>query len=312
LASSGQGSEAESKAVVRARNGLLFGLASYVAWGFGPVYFKAVAMVAPLEILAHRIVWSALLLAVLLLGRRQTAALRRALSQRRTVLVLAVTTLLVAVNWLTFIWAIVNDQVLQASLGYYINPLLNVFLGWLFLGERQSRAQAAAIALAVAGVAFFALRAGTVPWPALVLAVTFGLYGLLRKTAPVDALVGLTVETWLLFPLAIGYLIWLGPLRAFAAGSLPTDLLLVMAGPVTALPLLWFTIAARRLRFSTVGFLQYLAPTMQFGLAVAVYGEPFSLEHGVAFGCIWAAVAVYLFDAWRGARAARADLGQSA
>lgn len=284
-----------------ARKGIVLGLSAYLVWGFFPVYFRALAGAAPLEIVAHRIAWSALLLLLLCALRRQGKALCSALGDRRTLLFLSGSTLLIGTNWLVFIYAVERGEVLQSSLGYFINPLVSILLGFAFLGERLNRWQQASLLLAASGVLYLTLHSGQVPWIALILAWSFGLYGLLRKVAQVDALTGLTVETLLLAPLATGYLLWLQAQgeAMFLAGSLRHDLLLPLAGAVTALPLLCFAGAARRLRLATVGFLQYITPTLHFVLAVGLFGEPFSATHLVSFACIWAGLAIYTADALR-------------
>ncbi len=292
------------------RQGVLFGLCAYLVWGFFPAYFRALAGAGALEIVAHRVAWSALLLVLLGALRRQGPALRGAFLDRKVLLTLCGSTLLIGSNWLVFIFAVERGQVLQSSLGYFINPLVSVLLGFLVLGERLNRPQLGSLLLAVGGVVYLAWQGGAVPWIALVLAWTFGLYGLLRKMAKVDALAGLTVETLLLAPLAICYL---GLLQAqgeaaFLAGSWRHDLLLPLSGAVTALPLLCFAAAARRLRLATVGFLQYIVPSMHFLLAVAFFGEPFTLTHLVSFGCIWAGLALYSADALRQVRRNRLSL----
>jgi len=286
----------------QARAGVAYGLAAYAWWGLVPIYFKAVVFVGALEVLAHRVVWSVVLLSLLMLFQRRWRAALEVLRSPRTALTLAGTTVLIASNWFVFIWAVGHDRVLESSLGYFINPLVNVLLGFVFLGERLTRWQSASVLLAGAGVAYLTLSYGRFPWIALVLAGSFGVYGLLRKTAPVGSLVGLTVETSLLCPLALGYLVWLRARgdAAFGAGSVGVDVLLALAGVVTAVPLLWFASAARRLRLATVGFLQYLAPTGHFLLAVLTFGEPFTRTHLVSFACIWTALAVYSIDTARG------------
>ncbi|GFO80983.1 MAG: chloramphenicol resistance permease RarD [Methyloceanibacter sp.] len=276
------------------RIGLAYGLAAYLWWGLAPIYFKAVAAVPAVEVLAHRVVWSAVLLAGLLLVKRRVREALGAVRDRRTAGLLAVTTVLIAVNWLTFIFAVANGYLLQASLGYYVNPLLNVVLGFVILRERLRPLQWVSVAIAAVGVAYFTLRLDTFPWVAAVLAVTFGTYGLLRKTARVEALTGLAVETTLLAPLAAGYMVYLWTHGGkFGQVSRRLDVLLVAAGVVTTLPLLWFTHAARRLRFVTIGFLQYVAPSAQFLLAVLAFGERFTPAHAVTFGCIWAALILF-------------------
>jgi chloramphenicol-sensitive protein RarD len=220
-------------------------------------------------------------------------------------LLLAATTVLIAVNWLIYIWAIVSNRVLEGSLGYFINPLVNVLLGVIVLKERLERPVLVAVLVAALGVAWLTVQVGQPPWVSLTLAVTFGLYGLLRKLVAVGAVTGLLVETLLLAPLAVAYLAWAGlqGRLAFASGRAGLDLLLVLAGPVTALPLLLFTGAARRLPLSTLGFLQYLSPTLQFLLAVFLYGEPFTRARGVAFACIWAALLIFALHTLQRGRA---------
>lgn len=293
-------------AATEARRGVVFGLLAYGSWGFFPLFFKALAAVPPLEVLAHRIVWSALFLLAYLGARGRLRDLAAVARDRRTLLTLTATTALIAVNWYVFIWAVARGHVLQASLGYYINPLVNVVLGFLCLGERLRPAQRWCVLLAAAGVTWLGVSFGRVPLIALVLAGSFGLYGLLRKTVRADAPTGLACETLLLLPAALALL-----LHARSTGQLVfrhagarTDLLLLAAGPLTALPLMWFADAARRLRLATLGFLQYISPSLQFALAVAVFGEPFTPAHRVAFACIWLALALYSLDTARALRAA--------
>jgi chloramphenicol-sensitive protein RarD len=284
-----------------ARIGVLYGAAAYLFWGLSVLYFKAISRVAPLEILAHRILWSVPLLFAWLALRGRLGDLRAVLRARRTVGILLATTTLIGINWLVFIFAVATGHVVQASLGYYVNPLLNVVLGMLFLGERLRPVQWLSVLLAAAGVAWFAIALGSLPLISLVLAGSFGLYGLLRKTVPADGPVALTVETSLLLPVMIGVL----AVRAahgemsFLHVSRTIDVLLVLAGLITTMPLLWFTNAVRRLRLATIGFLQYLSPSIQLLIAVLVYDEPFTRTHLVTFGFIWAALALYSFDALR-------------
>lgn len=287
-----------------ARVGILYGLAAYLTWGFGPVYFKAVAHVPAAEVLAHRIAWSLLLLAGYLLARGRGREVAAALRDRATRRALALTTLLIAVNWFVFIWAVAHGRVLEASLGYFVNPLVNVALGRLCLGERLRRRQGAAVLLAAVGVLFLTVRLGRVPLVSLVLAFSFAFYGLLRKTVRAGGAAGLTVETLLLLPAALGYLLLLAGQGRLVFGNTGGGdaLLLAASGPVTALPLIWFANAARRLRYATVGFLQYLTPTLHFLLAVVAYGESFTRTHLLAFACIWTALGLYSWDLWRAAR----------
>jgi chloramphenicol-sensitive protein RarD len=292
--------------------GVLYGLAAYLWWGLCPIYFKAVAHVPAMEVLAHRIVWSLVLLVIILARRGDLIATWRQARSPRLLATLTASTLLVAVNWFTFIWAVANDRLLEASLGYFINPLVNVLLGLAILRERLRPLQWASIALATAGVAVMALRLGGLPVISLVLAVSFGLYGLLRKTAPIGGVAGLTVETGLLAPVALtALLLWNGR-GVLVVGHLDraTDGLLVLSGVVTALPLIWFANAARRLRYATVGFLQYVAPSGQFLLAVLAYREPFSSAKLLAFVLIWIALGLFSLDTALAGRA-RAPSGQA-
>ena len=286
------------------RRGVLCGLTAYLVWGFFPLFFKTVAHVHPLEVVAHRIVWSMLFLALLVTVTGRWGEIGSALRVAKTFSTLCVTTVLIAANWLVFIYAIGRGEVLQSSLGYFITPLVNVFLGFALLGERLHRWQTVSLVLAVAGVVLPAARYGQVPWIALVLAVTFGLYGLLRKTVAVDSLVGLSIETFLAGPVALLFLVKLGfaGQGAFLAGSLHDNLILPLTGVVTAVPLLLFTAAARRLRLVTMGFLQYITPSLHFLLAVWVYGERFTAAHLVSFLCIWTGLALYSWSAFTMAR----------
>jgi chloramphenicol-sensitive protein RarD len=289
--------------------GLVYALAAYLAWGFLPLYFKALKSVPAPEILAHRVVWSVALLAGFVVLRRRTGAFVDALRPgRRGVLV--ATTLLIAANWLIYIWAVNAGRVLEASLGYFINPLVNVVLGVAFLGETLAPRQRVAVALAALGVLSLVVQLGTLPWISLALALSFGLYGLLRKRARIDAVGGLLAETALLAPVALAFLLLRGSAGTGAfGGTAGTTALLVSAGAVTAIPLVWFALGVQRLRLSTIGLVQYVAPTGQFLLAVALYHEPFRRAHAVAFGCIWASLALYSWDALARARRVEAAAG---
>ena len=292
------------------RTGFLYALAAYLAWGFLPIYFKALRGVPALEVLAHRVVWSVVLLAVAVLAARRGAAVREALSPGRRGL-LAATATLIAANWLLYIWAVQSGRIVEASLGYFVNPLVNVLLGVAFLGETLSRPQRIALGLAAAGVATLVVRLGAFPWVSILLALSFGLYGLLRKRAALDALGGLLAETALLAPLALAFLVARGAAGTGAFGRTPaTTLLLALAGVITALPLVWFAVGVRRLRLSTMGLIQYVAPTGQFLLGVVLYREPFTRAHAVAFALIWSSLALYTWDAL--ARARRVELAMRA
>jgi chloramphenicol-sensitive protein RarD len=275
--------------------GGLSALAAFGFWGVIPVYIKAVAHVPPPELLAHRTFWSVILLLVLIALGQRWAAMRGALAQRRIWLLLAASTSLLALNWLVFIWAITEGRVLETSLGYYINPLVNVLLGVLVLRERLNPWQGLAVALAAIGVLNLTLQLGSFPWVSLTLAASFGIYGLIRKTIRLNSIEGLFVETALIAPLALGYLIYLAVTGtgAFGGHDRATDILLVLSGVVTAVPLLAFASAARRLQYTTVGFFQYIAPTGHFLLAVFVYDETFTAAHLVTFALIWTALAIF-------------------
>lgn len=284
------------------RDGVLLGLAAYGLWGLAPIYFKAVTSVAgALEVLAHRIVWSVLLLVILMTALRQWPVAWRAVRDRRTLLTLVATTALVAANWFGYIYAAATERIVEASLGYFINPLLNVLLGFVFLGERLRPAQRVSVGLATVGVGVMAVGRGVPPYISLFLAGTFAFYGLLRKRVAAGALVGLTIETMLLSPLALGYLVMLEQRQSggFLHRGGGADVLLIASGLVTTVPLLCFAGAARRLRLSTLGFLQYLAPSLQLILGVLVYGEAFTWVHGLSFGFIWTGLTLYSADTIR-------------
>ncbi len=287
--------------------GLGYGILAYLIWGGFPVYFKALAAVPALQVVSHRIVWSVLFLWIIIGWRGTWQDLRDAFRNRRALMLLTASALLIATNWLVFIIAVGHAQVIQSSLGYFMTPFISVLLGVVFLQERLRRIQVLSLILAAIGVLLLTGQYGRFPWVALILALTFGSYGLLRKIVAVDSLTGLTVETLLLGPAALGYLMfvsWQGN-SAFAAHGLLTGSLLVLAGVATAVPLLLFASAARRLRLATIGFLQYITPTMHFLLAVLLYKEPFTRAHLTSFLFIWSGLCCYSYDAWRGMRAAR-------
>lgn len=294
----------ESADASRARVGVTYGLLAYLWWGLVPIYFKAVSSVPAVEVLAHRVVWCLLLLLGWTFVTGRAAGLRALVVDRRTVLGVIGTTTLIATNWFLFIWAVFTDQVLQASLGYFINPLLNVLLGMIVLGERLRRLQWLAVGLAAAGVLVMTISRGAPPLLALGLAGSFGFYGLLRKRSRIEPTAGLIGETAILLPIALGYLAWRatsGEL-VFAAVSLRMDLLLIAGGAVTGLPLVWFVNAAQRLRYVTIGFMQYLAPSLQLLLAVVAFGEPFPPATRAAFTLIWAGLAIFSLDSIRALR----------
>jgi chloramphenicol-sensitive protein RarD len=290
----------------RARAGLFYGLAAYGLWGVMPVYFKALQAVPSIDIVAHRIVWSLLVLAALVTAARAWNQVRDAVRSRKARAMLLLTALLIGTNWLLYVYAINSGNILAGSLGYYLNPLANILMGRFILKERLSKLQWAAVGIAAAGIAVLAAGALGTLWISLTLCFSFATYGLLRKIIHVESLAGLTVETSLLFPIALGWLLIGGAegRPMFGAGGTETALLLA-AGVVSTIPLLCFTAAARRLAYSSVGMLQFIAPTLQFLLAVAVYDEPFTTAHGIAFGCIWTALALYVSAIIRDLRLAR-------
>jgi chloramphenicol-sensitive protein RarD len=292
--------------------GLVYGLLAYAWWGLIPIYFKQVAHIPPLTVLAHRVVWSWVFLAVLVAVRARWADVRAVLADRKVLAALAASTVLLATNWGVFIFAVASGRVLQASLGYFVAPLVAVTLGVTVLRERLRAGQAAGIVLAAAGVVVLAVVRGQWPWIALVLAGSWSGYGLVRKVAHVRPLVGTTVETGLLVPAAVVYLAIAS--RTAAAPPLHRNdyLLLLLAGAVTAIPLLWFTAAAKRLRLTTLGFLQYVCPTGQLLLAVFAYHETFGRGNFAGFALIWTALAIYSIDSARGYRAAPAHETASA
>jgi chloramphenicol-sensitive protein RarD len=278
------------------RNGLLFAVTAYTVWGVAPVYFMLVAFASPVEVIAYRVVFSVLILAALILLRRQLFALRHL--DWSKVGWLLVSGLLISVNWGVFIWALFNERMLETSLGYYINPLVNILLGGLFLGERLRKWQKLAVLMAAAGVLNEVVAVGVIPWAGLTLALSFGFYGLVRKKIAVDAVIGLAVETTLLLPLAVIYLVFQ---YAIGTGTLYSDdtgrvLLLGLGGLVTVVPLVCFAAATLRLPLTVVGFVQYLAPSLTALLAVFVYGEPFPLSRMVTFGCIWLALLMFSLE----------------
>ena len=282
-------------------SGALFALAAYVLWGVLPAYWKVLAHVPTPQVLAHRVLWSLVFTLGVVLALRRTPELAEVLRDRRRRLALVTSGLLIGVNWGIFIWAVGAGRLVEASFGYYLTPLVNVVLGLALLGERLVRAQRIAIAIAAVGVVTLGVGLAHAPWLPLSLALSFGLYGLVRKVTRVSSLVGLTLETGLLSPLALGWLAYQS--RSQGAPPFPGDattvFLLVFSGVVTSLPLMFFASAARRLSLSTLGLFQYLAPTITFLLAVGVYGEPFSAVQGFAFGCIWLAIALYALSTWQ-------------
>jgi chloramphenicol-sensitive protein RarD len=282
-------------------SGVMIALGAFLIWGMSPIYFKSLKGIPALEILLHRMVWSFLLLLPIVVATRRWHEFKSVILDGRKLLVLSITTILVSGNWFVFIWAVNSDRILEASLGYYINPLINILLGMVILNERLRRPQIGAVCLAATGVVYMTVQVGTLPWVSLVLAFSFAFYGLIRKVAPVNALVGLTVETLLLSLPAAAYLVYMGMegRGAYLHLHWATDLLLMCAGLMTAVPLLLFTAGARRIHYSTVGILQYVAPSCNFLLALMIYREPIEPAQWITFLLIWTALAIYTLDMMR-------------
>lgn len=301
-----------SNATSQTQAGILFAISAYTMWGVAPLYFKQIAQIPALEILMHRIVWSVAFLVLLIVLLNQKHKVMAAIRSPKTLSVIAGASVLLAGNWLLFIWAINNGHLMEASLGYYINPLLNVLLGRLVLGETLRPFQKVAVGLAVFGVGVMLVAHGQLPWIALALAGSFGIYGLIRKQAPVDSLPGLAIETTILLPLAIVY--WIGFASSHSnmtTNAWDLNLWLMAAGIVTTLPLLCFTAAAKRIMYSTLGFFQYIGPTIMFVLAITLYDEPMEPARLATFGFVWAALVLFSVDSLRVYRKQRKALKAS-
>jgi len=278
--------------------GILYAGGSYVLWGFVPLYWAMLAGISPYQITLHRIFWGALLTAVITLARRRWRAIMAIFAKRGTILALAISSVLIAANWTIFIWCVSTHQLVESSLGYYLTPLVSMALGLILLGEKISRLRLMAIALAALAVIVQAVELGRLPWPAPALALSFGFYGYVRKRTPVDALDGLTVETMLMFPataVVLGYFAANGT-GAFTSATPVRDLLLMGGGPITAVPLTMFAAGARRVRMTTLGFLQYLAPSITLLVATLLMGEPFTQTDTVTFGCVWSALVLVALE----------------
>lgn len=293
----------------RAKQGVLLAIGAYTMWGVAPIYFKAISDVSPLEILSHRVIWSFFLLALLLHFSRRWRSVVDVFKSKKKMAYLLSTSVIIAANWLIFIWAVNANHMLDASLGYYINPLINVVLGMIFLGERLRKLQWFAVALAACGVIVQLVAFGSVPIVAIALAFSFGFYGLLRKKVSLDAQTGLFIETLVLLPAAAIYLLWFAnsPTASMTENSLSLNVLLIAAGVITTLPLLCFTGAATRLKLSTLGFFQYIGPSLMFLLAVLVYGEAFTSDKAITFAFIWGALVVFSFDGLKTNKQSRAS-----
>lgn len=288
------------------RDGVIFAASAFIIWGFMPLYFKLLQTVPAPEIVACRVLFAVPVLAVLIGVKDRFRSLRVLIGAPRNAKYLALSAALISCNWLTFIWAVTHERVLETSLGYFINPLVSVLLGVIFLSERLRPAAVFAVGLAAAGVGYLVVVYGSLPWVALVLAFSFGLYGLIRKNTAVDSLTGLSVEITLIAPVAIGYVVYAHQTGSVSFGHGPwtINLWLVIAGPLTILPLSLFAAGARRINLSTVGFLQYIAPTLTFLSAVFLFGEPFGQAQLITFTCIWTALFIFTVDAFRATRVA--------
>ncbi|AKJ43638.1 EamA family transporter RarD [Pragia fontium] len=282
------------------RQGILFALAAYFIWGIAPVYFKLIENVPANEILTHRIIWSFFFMLLLITFGRQWGSVQQLwLNHKKKILMLAISAVVIGCNWLTYIWAVNNHHMLEASMGYFINPLVSMLLGMIFLKERFRRMQWVAVALAFTGVAIQLWQFGSIPYISLILAFSFGFYALIRKKIAVDSQTGMLFETLWLLPVAIIYLFFIAdtPTSHLSQNTWSLNTLLVSAGVITTIPLLFFTAAATKLRLSTLGFFQYMAPTMVFFLAIVFYGETIGAEKLITFGFIWAALAIFVLDA---------------
>lgn len=287
------------------RDGLISALIAYLLWGFLPLYFILVKEVGSFEVLVHRVIWAVPFGAAIIHLRRQWPEVKRALTHPKMLMYLSITAILIAGNWLVYIWAVQDEQIFQASLGYYINPLLFAVVGVFVMGEKLRRLQVAAVILAAVGVIVLTVSGGKFPAIALFLGTSFTIYGVIRKKVIIGGMPGLFVETIVLLPLAAMYLGWLmaNGEAAFGAGEFSLSVILLLAGPITVVPLLFFALAARRLNLSTVGMMQFMAPTIQFGIGV-YFGEQLTPAHLVCFGCIWTAVVLFSWDAWQSNRRA--------
>jgi chloramphenicol-sensitive protein RarD len=278
--------------------GVLLAIGAYGLWGFLPIYWKMIDIVPAAQILSHRIIWSFVFLTIILLIKKDISAFRLAIQPRKTLAIFSLAATLIGVNWLTYIWGVNAGYIVETSLGYFINPLVSVLLGVLFLKEKLRPLQWIPIFLAATGVLYLTISYGGLPWIALVLAFTFGLYGLIKKTAPLNSLHGLTLETGILFLPALFFLLLAEGQGTGLIGHTGwvVSLLLIFTGIVTALPLLLFSSAAKQINLSTLGILQYIAPTMQFLIGVLMYGEPFTQSRLIGFSIIWVALLIYSLE----------------
>ena len=271
---------------------------AFLVWGFFPIYWKALAHVPALEIIAHRLAWCSVFVTAWLFATRGRRWIDALLAQPKVMLQLTVSASIIGINWYVYVWAVNSGHIVETSLGYFINPLMNIVLGVVIFRERLNRAQWLAVSIAAIGVAYMTIEHGRLPWIALLLATSFGLYSVMRKIVDVPSVPGLAWESAIYFPFAAGWLIWLATSGGGALGQVDakTDIMLVLAGIATALPLIWFAFAARRVPLATLGIMQYMAPSIQLLCGVLLYGEAFTPVEVVGFGCIWTALAIYTLD----------------
>lgn len=288
------------------RSGSFYALSAFLLWAITPIYFKEMSFVPATEILSHRVIWSFLLVIALIFVLRYTKALTTVLRSPKTLLVMLISTILIALNWGTFIWAVQNNQMLSASLGYYINPLISILLGMIFFKDKLDRVRKAAVALCFCAVVFEVIQFGSLPWVALVLATSFGFYGLARKKVAVDSFTGMAIETAILLPFALFYLVLAtSPTSNMLENSTSVNWMLIASGPITMVPLMCFAAATNRVSMVTIGFFQYIGPTGMFLLAVFLYNEPLSSEKLITFVLIWSALAMLIVDSIRRLRNSR-------
>ena len=278
--------------------GIVYAISAYGIWGLLPVYLKWLHTVPAMQVISHRILWSCLLLGGVILLTRQWTAFHATALTPRILRTYAIAAMLIAINWLTYVWAVDAGRIVEVSLGYFINPIISVVMGVIFLGERLRPWQWLPVGMVVIGVLYLTVSYGALPWLALILAFSFGTYGLIKKTAPLGALYGLTLETGILLLPALGWLLYADAVGngAFLHSRVSMDMLLVAAGPVTAIPLLLFAAATRRIPLTLIGILQYIAPSLQFLLGVLVYREPFSTAQLIGYGIVWTALIIFAIE----------------
>lgn len=288
------------------QSGIFYALTAFTLWAIAPIYFKSMSFIPTSEILAHRVIWSCLIVFMLIIAMRKTEKLKQVFRSKKTLFAMLISTLLIGANWGVFIWAISHNQLLSASLGYYINPLISIMLGMIFFKEKLDPMRKAAVALCFTAVAFEVINFGSLPWVALALALSFGFYGLVRKKVAIDSFTGMAIETLLMLPVALIYMFSVSSSTSnMLANPSLTNWLLFAAGPITMVPLMCFAAAANRVSMVTLGFFQYIGPCGMFLLAVFLYDEPLSSEKLITFGFIWSALALLIFDSIRQLRNTR-------